>query len=65
MKQYVVYFRWIEDDFKDSFICNGYKELIANLADIQNRPEVEVLSLCEISKYGEYMSYPMIKKYAK
>lgn len=63
MTEYAVYFKWLDDGTEDSFICNGYKDLVINLEDIKNRNDIELISVNKILKNGEYVPYKIPKKY--
>jgi len=59
--KYAVYFRWISEDYKDSFNVNGLKELKLNINAIKENPDQEIISICQINKHGEYIPYNKIK----
>jgi len=63
MTTYVVYFKWLDDGTEDTFNCDGYIDLKLNLENMKKRGEHTLLSLCRVSKYGEYIKMDIPKKY--
>jgi hypothetical protein len=62
--KYVVYFKW-NDEEKDSIVVDSYKALKLNCIYTIKNPNQELLGICKINQYGEYIEKDIPKSWYK